>query len=378
MRVVLIGAFPFPFPQGSQVFAAGQARALVQAGAQVALACYGRGAGTSPAAVERLRTPRAVSPRRMRSGPTPGKLLADPALVATVLRAHRRARFDVALAHNAEAALVADAARALGGPPFVYVAHTLLAEELDAYLPRAWSTAARRAGRRIDRFAAARADAVLTLCEFASDALAPWARGPVECIAPGHDDALPDDPAGVARICAEHRLALRGFSLYTGNLDGYQDLALLAEAARRLPEGAPPLVVATHDRERAVPPPLRAVRVGRAAQARALTRAAQALVLPRRRRGGFPIKLLNYMEAERPIVAFREVACGLVNERDALLPRREEGAAGLARSLTRLGADEALGETLARAARARLARHHDWPRIARRTLDLCARVSGCD
>jgi hypothetical protein len=39
VHVALVGAFAFPYPQGSQVFFAQQARALMAAGARVTLVC---------------------------------------------------------------------------------------------------------------------------------------------------------------------------------------------------------------------------------------------------------------------------------------------------------------------------------------------------
>ena len=105
-RIALIGAFPFPLPQGSQVLVAQQARALEAAGASVTLICYGSGTGPVPGSLDIVRIPRALSPRRLRAGPSIAKPLADAALVGAYLGAHRRRRFAVALAHNAEAALV--------------------------------------------------------------------------------------------------------------------------------------------------------------------------------------------------------------------------------------------------------------------------------
>ncbi|RIL05485.1 MAG: hypothetical protein DCC71_10275, partial [Proteobacteria bacterium] len=85
MHLALVGAFPFPFPQGSQVFFADQARALQDAGARVTLACYGTGEGEPPRDLALVRSP--LAPRALRSGPSAGKPIADAALAATLLRA---------------------------------------------------------------------------------------------------------------------------------------------------------------------------------------------------------------------------------------------------------------------------------------------------
>ena len=46
--IVLVGAFAFPAPQGSQVFARDQATALARAGAEVSVICYGHGEDPVP------------------------------------------------------------------------------------------------------------------------------------------------------------------------------------------------------------------------------------------------------------------------------------------------------------------------------------------
>jgi len=374
MRVLLIGAFPFPYPQGSQVYAAEQAMALRSAGARVHLATYGRGTGTPPEQVDWIRSAPALAPRRTRSGPSLAKPVADAGLVASVVRAQRRERFDVALAHNAEAALVAQAARRLTGLRYVYVAHTLLAEELSAFAHPRHSGLLSRLGARIDRSVAHSADGVLALSRAGQRALERWAPGPVELIPPGLFASAPPTPS--ERRAARDALGLTpaGFFLYAGNLDGYQDLDLLDAAAARLGPDLPPVVVATHDAaggER-----FRSLRVVESdfRTARCLACEANALVLPRRRPGGFPIKLLNYLESGRPVVAHADVADGLTDGvTGRLLPpgAREDAWADALRALA--GAPEEASR-IGAAGREHLLRTHDWGGLAERTLALCERA----
>src|SRR5262249_17932789 len=172
------------------------------AGARTTLFCYGRGAGPSPAGIECVRVARALSPRRTRAGPSAAKPCADVALAALVARAGRRRHFDALLAHNAEGALAALAARRAARAPVVYVAPTLWEEELGSWARPARASSARPAltraaaalGARLDRWLAARADAVLVLCEAAARRLAPVARGPLRVIPP-----RPDPPPAPAR-----------------------------------------------------------------------------------------------------------------------------------------------------------------------------------
>ena len=180
MRLALIGAFPFPYPQGSQIYLAEQARALHAVGAEPVLLTYGRSrpaaAGVAPPGMEWIRSADWLSPKTERSGPSWMKPVADAALAATLLAAHRRRRFDAVLAHNAEAAVIAVATRAITGVPLIYVAHTLLRHELSAYASIRWRTLLDRAGDAIDRFIARHADGIIALGDDARTAMSSSSR----------------------------------------------------------------------------------------------------------------------------------------------------------------------------------------------------------
>jgi glycosyltransferase involved in cell wall biosynthesis len=349
LRLALVGAFAFPAPLGSQRFFAEQAEALAAAGAEVERFTYAaRGA-----------TLRGLDPR---------KLAADHALGRALAAAQRAHRFDAVLAHNAEAALVALGLRGRLGAPVIYVVHTLWGAELGEWLPPRLEPAARWAGRALDRALARRADALLVLSELAQRALAAQARGPLACIPPGHTGEPAPTPEAVSRACAHHGLAPEGYALYAGNLDRYQDLDVLDAAAARAP--GLPVVVVTHDARRAR---FRAVRVIEAAsldEMRALVRGAAVALLPRRSPGGFPIKLLQYMDAGRAIVARRSVAETLVHGESGWLVADGAGPEELADAIRALAADPALRARLGAAARATLAKHHAWPARAEETLAL--------
>ncbi|MCP5040369.1 MAG: glycosyltransferase family 4 protein [bacterium] len=370
VRAAILGAFPFPYPQGSQIFAADHSRALARADFDVRLFTYGRGIGTPPDDLALAPSPRWLSPTAMRSGPTLGKLPADAALLATYVRAARQEGFDIAFAHNAEAALIAIAARSITRIPVIYVAHTILRHELSAYANVRFAAALQAIGDRLDRVIARHADGIIALSEDAREDLAPHARGPTEVIAPGLDATAPPVAAAIESTCAAFGLERDGFALYCGNLDGYQDLDLLAGAADVLRgHNDLPLVIATHDASH-IPPSLaglRCIEVRDFAQTRALIFASQSLVLCRRRRGGFPIKLLNYMEAGRPIVAFERVASGFEHLSSGWLLAHDAGARELAGAIDTLSRDAALREELGRGARALLETEHGWAQLAQRT-----------
>lgn len=383
-RIAVLAAFPFPYPQGSQVFVADQARALARVGKRPTVFCYGRGSGPAPDDIETVASPAALAPRTMNSGPHWRKPLADAALLATWRRAASRARrsgrpFDWVLAHNAEAAAIALTARESGGAPVIYVAHTLLGHELSAYLPPRLARVADNIGGRIDRAIARRVDGVIALSEEARQALSPHARTEIALIPPGFDPGPPPGPEREAKACARHGLVPGRYTLYSGNVDGYQELDLLASAAARLPASADPLVVASHASASARDPeggagPWRRVFVRDFEEMRSLVHAARVLVAPRRRVGGFPVKLLNYMESRRPIVAFPGAAPGLEHGRSAWLVENPRGGDGIAEALTALAADPGLARALGEGARQRLEDRHPWSTIASQTADYLAHL----
>jgi len=370
VHVALVGAFAFPYPQGSQVFFAQQARALMEAGTRVTLICYGRGEGEVPADLTLVRAP--LSPRKLASGPSPAKPFADLALAASLVRAHRRTPFDAVLAHNAEAALAALLVRPLLQRPVAYVAHTILAHELESYAPLRFAPALRRLGARIDRHLARRADAVIALTRAGERALARHAHGPVLCIPPGLAPGAAPAPEAIAAACQRHRLEAGGYALYAGNLDSYQDLASLAVAALEI---AAPVVVATHASADA-PAPLRTVHGANADEVRLLAFGAGVTLLARRAAGGFPIKLLNYMEASRAIVARASVAEPLVHQRSAWIVADDAPPAAWAAAVSALLADPAGAARLGAEARRTLERDHDPAALARDVLALLATMRG--
>jgi glycosyltransferase involved in cell wall biosynthesis len=349
LRLALLGAFTFPAPLGSQRFFAEQAEALAAAGSEVERFTYAAAGAT-------LR------------GFDPRKLAADRTLGRRLLAAHRTRPFDAVLAHNAEAALVALALKRRLACPVVYVAHTLWAEELESWCPPRLEPAARAVGRALDRALARRADALLVLSEAARRALAPEANGPLACIPPGHTPEIPPAADAVASACARHRLTPDGFALYAGNLDRYQALGVLDAAAARQP--GLPVVLATHDARGARFRRLRVIEVGSVEEMRCLVHGAALALLPRQSLGGFPIKLLQCMQAGRAIVARRGVADTLVHGESGWLLPDDAGPDDFAAAIRALAHDPGLRARLGGAAQLLLAKHHAWPARAEQTLAL--------
>jgi glycosyltransferase involved in cell wall biosynthesis len=271
------------------------------------------------------------------------------------------------LAHNAEAAVLALLARRALGVPIIYIAHTLFGEELHVYGPPALAGFARSFGRGLDRRIARRADGIVALSERARKTLAQWSPAPAVFIPPGLAPGTPPAADEVAKVCAAHDLEAGAFALYAGNLDAYQDVDDLIAVATHAPEV--PVVLATHT-DASERPGVRVLAHCDTQSVRALSFGARLALCPRRTCAGFPIKLLNYMEAGRAIVAREGAAGTLTHGRDAWLVPADAGASSFAEALRQLYHDSELRAELGAAARRTLETRHAWPALAAETLAL--------
>lgn len=403
MRLLLVGAFPYPFPQGSQVYLQEQAHALREAGAEVELLTYASGRSASPGADRALEgfvrhhPPAWTAPRLLGSGPSWGKPLADLALVMTlrhlIASRSRHDAFDAVLTHNAEACLAASIGLMGVGVPHVYCVHTVLGEELSTYLGRLRSRGLGRLldrlGRALDRRMARSVDGWIALTHSAQRVMRRSSHCPGELIPPPLADPETDpqrlDPEQTAR---RHGLEPGRYLLYSGNLDGYQELGILGAAAERLARrgaddgGEPPptlvLVLASHDPRAtqavAAMPGVVARVVETSAEMQALLAAARGSLLMRRAEGGYPIKLINAHAVGTPTIAFHAREWGLADGESALIASQDPPAEGLAHAITRLVEDDVLATRLRRGARALYLAQHRPELAAARTLALLERI----
>lgn len=324
--ILHVGAFPFPLPQGSQVFVAGMCRALRRQGVDVELACYD--AGDGPTDVPTLRTPDRGLPPALHAGPSWTKAVRDADLWR-LLRG-RLASGDVRVvhAHNVEAPVLAALARLRRRPILLYQLHTTMADELPTYLPRPLRVASRVAGRAIDALVPRLCDAAVAMSEPAAAALGRTGV-PVHRVDPGVD---PDDLRGADAARARAALGLDGrpWVVYAGNLDAYQDLPILYAAMAAVPSAG--LAVVTHD-TRDPRPPIAGDRYrfwGGATfrDVRDALAAATVAAVPRQICAGTPIKLLNQLGLGVPTVAVRGAAPSLPG-----VILADPGVAGLAAAL---------------------------------------------
>ena len=302
---------PWPTPQGTQALVSAMVGALRDAGDDAHLLVYERGASAGePPWVHRLRGwPRVASER---SGPSWGKLALDARMLRALRTEWKRLGRCPVVAHNVEAALVARAARVR---PRLYVAHTRFDTELPSYATR-WGAPLAAIGGALDHLATG--------------------SGPVGAVSPALAEHLGgtflpppwmvETPAGPPGR----------YVLYAGNLDGYQGWEHLVDACARADL---PLLVATESdpeplQRRAAGSGLRELGIARLAH-EADRRAAHArsfvVAVPRRSPGGLPIKLLDALARDRPVVAMERALAGL--EPDGVRTVPDDDPAALADAL---------------------------------------------
>lgn len=299
MKILQVAAFPFPSPQGSQVYVRGMARALARRGHDVSLLCYGHGEGEVDKEYRVLRTPDLFGYRNMRAGPDWVKPVLDMFLMKRLL--HLRA--DIIHVHNYEAPLAAILTRWKHRTPIVYSAHNTMEEELPVYFSRKTTKKiARKMGAFLDRSIPRRADHAIAIRPETVDRLVKLGCDHVSCVLPGVslEDIQPCEPA---------ELPHEGpWVIYAGNLDAYQDLDVLFEAMGFLPEIGL-LLVSSNNLSRRMRKALQKIQKLHCVQSsdfqqvRSYLAAADIAVIPRTVCSGFPIKLLNYMGMSLPVVA---------------------------------------------------------------------------
>ncbi|MCC6850535.1 MAG: glycosyltransferase family 4 protein [Deltaproteobacteria bacterium] len=375
-RVAIVAACPFPTLQGSQLLIRKLAQGLRARGHDPVVVTYAEGLEEALAGLPVRRIPRLPGLCAAGSGPSAAKLVLDAALLVRLVRVLEREGIEVMHAHNYEAALVGLAARRRTGVPLVYHSHNALAEELPTYFrSRTARRLARALGAVADREVPRRADRCIAICRELVGFLR--ARGVEEdaiaLIAPGSSpEEFPAcSLADLAAIRERFGFGERPVLLYTGNVDGYQNLDLLLASIGlvRRSVGDALLVLATHvaprdlpARLRRLPDGVRLVSADDFATVRDLIRVADLALCPRREWSGFPMKLLNYMAAAKAVVvsagsakAVRDGVNGVVVDVD--------GPDAYAAAVVGLLADPRRRRALGAAARRTVEDEYGWERV---------------
>lgn len=361
--ILHVACLPFPSHQGTQAAIAAMMGAYAERGHAAHLLTYSHGSPAPDPPYTVHRVPDFPRVRSLRSGPSLGKVALDLRCVRSIRALARRYSPNAIVAHHIEAAgaaLVANVA------PVYYVAHTSLQDELPIYFPTALSDYVRAAGQLAERWVVARAAGVAAVAPSLASLLGERARYiPVPWPAQASTAACSRREARI-----ELGLPTDGHvCLYAGNLDRYQGWEHLVAAIGLLRAHAPSsrLLVATESdpegllnaAERAgVANAIKLVPLG-SGENRMLSHAASDLAwIPRRTKGGLPIKMLDAFSRGLPVVAMARATAGLALE-GACTVVEDDDPAALAEGALRLLRDTARAADQRTEAHAYLGRAHD-------------------
>jgi glycosyltransferase involved in cell wall biosynthesis len=363
-------------------------RVLTRAGFEVDLATYPLGEDVSLPGLRIHRAPAVPGIRAVPIGFSWRKVLLDLSLMLRVLGLVVRRRYR--LVHAVEEAVFLALPLTWLGLPLIYDLDSLISDQL-AYSGAVRSPRVLAVVRALERLALGRARAAITVCAALSEAARRLRPGlavfQVED-APLEEMERVPDPRRVAELRGELGLERRKVALYAGNLEAYQGIDLLVQAApglrARLSEATLLLVGGTPDQVAALRARVSASGLGDVLRVLGPRPAeempdwmalADVLVSPRLRGENTPLKLYSYMRSGRPIVATRlPTHTQVLDDTTATLcaPEADALAAALAEALR---GGEAVAGRGARA-RALAERDYDFGSFQRKLLAAYADVLG--
>ena len=363
LKVAVVGACPYPVPQGSQVHLRNTALAIQEAGHEAHLVVYGmQGLGEDLSGLPVHRSAKLPGARKTGAGPSFFKPLLDAALVRTLRRVVRREEIVVVDAHNYEGLIVALAARKR---PILYHAHNAMADELPYYFSN--PDYAATLGAWLDKTFPKRADHIVAPHEALKDYLVTMgcSEDRISVIPPCIDVEAFEKASPKRKDAAV---------LYAGNLDDYQNVDLLFPVMERVEAEVPgtQLVIATSS--------VRIIEEARmvhsqdfAAIRRELARDV-IFACPRTSWSGYPIKLLNAMAAALPIVCCKSSAHPITHQYNGLIVPDNDVEA-FAASILRLMKDPDLRKNLGANARKTVEERHTRSVVAQSLQEVLDRLS---
>ncbi|MBN1355022.1 glycosyltransferase family 4 protein [bacterium] len=331
-KIAMVAACPFPAAFASSGLIRELSLELSRRGHEIHVITYHLGLRDYHVDGLRIhRIPGVPFYRKISSGISPGKPICDALLCWKLLNVLRSTDIDVIHAHNYEAPVAGYFARYFSQVPVLYHAHNTMLHELPSYFRNPLAKrAARAAGRKLDLWIPSRADRIIALSaeqyQYLLDTGIPGWK--IHLIPPAID---PDSfLKGNGRLIRD-RFHLIGEPLivYTGGLQPYQNCDALIKTMKFLHRNVPDahlLIVA-----RSAPESLRSLahQAGISDRIHFLQRtglewdrhslaAADVAVIPRTQCIGFPIKILNYLAASKPVVCFEDLAKSFISGRELL------------------------------------------------------------
>lgn len=374
--IAMVAACPFPANFGSSASIRELANILGDRGYQVHVVTYPLGDADLPVGKARIwRTAYWRKQGRTYTGPAWEKFILDVLMVFKLIRVIRREKIDVIHAHNYEGVLIGTIAKFFTRRPLVYQAVNLMGDELPTYNFIRPAFVARAIARMLDWIVPLLPDFVIVISKdlekyfrargFGDDRLA--------LIPPGIYPAMfaKSDPR---RFRDHYSLGSRKVVVYAGVTNVYQRIDYLLEAFKVALQAEPSTVLMvvsplTHEsdlpRNQALAASLGIADSVIWVEGQALAdlpdylAVADVTVIPRPDIPGYPLKLLNYLAAGRPVVCFEGAAKGVKHLHDVFaVPDHDVQAMG--RAMVTLMRDPELAASLATNGRETVLSRFDW------------------
>lgn len=335
LSIAMVAACPFPVNHGTPAAIREMSLALAQRDHDVHVVTYPIKQDIYIEGLTVHRIGKMLSSRKVQVGPTIYKPLLDLLLILKLITVIRRHKIDIIHGHNVEGTLAGFFAGLITGKPVVYNAVNMMSDELPSYNFIRPKFVAQFLAKCIDHWVPRTGDFIITvsreLQQMIEKSGIPSEK--IGYIPPGInlDLFLKGNPD---RIRQQYGLGMRPVILYTGTLNRFQRIDYLLRAMQ---------LVAAQNKEAMLliagniidPKDLKRQKK-LAAELRIEDRiiftqehtlgelpdylaAADVTVIPRPSCPGFPIKLLNYIAARKPVVTFEGSAKGLENAVHAMV-----------------------------------------------------------
>lgn len=377
--IAMVAACPFPANYGSPASIREMSDTLCESGNEVHIITYPHGDETLPVKYARVhRVAGESDAKRIKVGPSGGKIALDLRMVSLVCRVIREHHVDVIHAHNYEGALIGTLAHWITGKPLLYNAVNTMGDELSSYNFIRPAFLANMLAGVLDWFVPRTANHISTVTE----ELRQWMLK--EGIRP---ERVTYVPAGILpemftggngdQMRERHQLGKVPIVLYTGTLGKFQRIDYLLQAFQEVLKAIPEAkLVIVH--------PIVESREGHQALAKSLgisenviwigphpleelpayLAMADVAVVPRPDCPGHPVKLINYMMAACPIACF-EGSAKNVSHGHSAWTAPDHDTKGLGEAIIKLIQDPELGRKLGAAAKKVAEEKLDWRSICK-------------
>ncbi|NIQ14115.1 MAG: glycosyltransferase, partial [Candidatus Dadabacteria bacterium] len=381
LNIAMVAACPFPANHGTPGSIREMAQAVSDQGHKVHIVTYPFGEGDNPSGVKLHRISGLGLKKKIVVGPTKEKPILDVLMVFTLIRVIQKEKIDIIHGHNYEGALIGFLGKILTGRPLVYNAINNMIDELPSYNFFKPKILAVWLANILDFIVPRMADQIIAI----SEELVQFLIG--QNINPNRVHFIPlgvnTQPfEGFDQTTSRKILGLgeNPLVVYTGTVDHFQRIDYLLKAmgivCQQIPE-VKLLIVANIASEKDVNELKEFIKdlnlennvdfvLNKSLEeVPHFISAADVAVVSRPDCPGFPVKLLNYMAASKPIVLFEGTSKGLEHLKNVFIVEDHDWK-GMGHGIITLLNDPGLAERMAQNVKRWVKENYEWEGLIER------------